>query len=57
MAAGISRMNYGRYLAFDIPGIVVWSVSLLVLGYYSPIQPQNNTTSQPCGRCPNPCLG
>jgi membrane-associated protein len=32
--AGLSRMRYRRFLAFDVPAIVVWAVAIVLLGYY-----------------------
>jgi membrane-associated protein len=32
--AGLSRMRYRRFLAFDVPAIVVWAVAIVLLGYF-----------------------
>jgi membrane-associated protein len=32
--AGIGRMNYTRFLAFNIIGAIFWTSSMLTLGYY-----------------------
>ena len=32
--AGLSRMSYRRFLAFDIPAIVVWATAIVLLGYF-----------------------
>jgi membrane-associated protein len=32
-AAGLSRMRYGRFLAFDVPAIAVWATGITLLGY------------------------
>ena len=31
--AGISRMHYGRFLAFDIPAVVLWAAGISLVGY------------------------
>lgn len=33
LVAGISGMRWGRYVAFEIPGALIWSVGHCVLGY------------------------
>jgi membrane-associated protein len=32
--AGLSRMRYRRFLAFDVPAIVVWATAIVLLGYF-----------------------
>ncbi|MDP9342501.1 MAG: DedA family protein [Actinomycetota bacterium] len=32
--AGLSRMRYRRFLAFDVPAIVVWAAGIVLLGYF-----------------------
>jgi undecaprenyl-diphosphatase len=32
--AGAGRMRYPRFLAFDIPAIVVWATGITIFGYY-----------------------
>jgi len=32
--AGLSKMPYRRFLAFDVPAIVVWAVAIVLVGYY-----------------------
>jgi len=32
--AGMSRMRYGRFVAFDIPSVTLWAVGVSLLGYY-----------------------
>lgn len=32
--AGIGRMNYARFLVFNIIGAISWTISMLTLGYY-----------------------
>ncbi len=32
--AGLSRMRYRRFLAFDVPAIVVWAIAIVLLGYF-----------------------
>jgi membrane protein DedA with SNARE-associated domain len=32
--AGLSRMRYGRFLAFDVPAIVVWAIAIVLVGYF-----------------------
>jgi len=44
--AGIGRMNYGRFLLFNIGGALLWVVSLSLAGYYFgnlPVVRQNLT--------------
>jgi undecaprenyl-diphosphatase len=31
--AGVARMRYRRFVAFDVPAIVVWAVAISVFGY------------------------
>ena len=33
--AGASRMRYGRFLAFDVVGCLLWSSTFVLLGYVS----------------------
>jgi len=33
-AAGLSRMSYRRFLAFDVPAIAVWATGIVLLGYF-----------------------
>jgi membrane protein DedA with SNARE-associated domain len=32
--AGVGRMDYRRFLLFDIPAIVVWAAGITLFGYY-----------------------
>jgi membrane-associated protein len=32
--AGLSRMSYRRFLAFDVPAILVWAIAIVLLGYF-----------------------
>ena len=32
--AGMSKMNYRRFLMFDVPAIVVWAVGITLFGYF-----------------------
>src|SRR2546421_6363472 len=32
--AGIARMDYRRFLAFDVPAIVVWATGITLFGYF-----------------------
>ena len=32
--AGASRMNYGQFLVWDVPAIVVWAVGISYFGFY-----------------------
>jgi membrane-associated protein len=32
--AGAGRMSYARFLAFDVPAIVIWAAGITVFGYY-----------------------
>jgi membrane-associated protein len=32
-AAGVGRMSYPRFLAFDLPAIAVWAAAITLLGY------------------------
>jgi len=32
--AGMGRMSYGRFLAFDIPAIVIWATGISIFGYF-----------------------
>jgi len=32
--AGMGRMRYRRFLAFDVPAIVLWAVAISVVGFY-----------------------
>jgi membrane-associated protein len=32
--AGAGRMSYLRFLAFDIPAIIVWATGISIFGYY-----------------------
>jgi membrane-associated protein len=32
--AGAAKMSYARFLAFDIPAIVVWATGISIFGYY-----------------------
>ena len=32
--AGIGRMSYRRFLAFDIPAIAVWAAGITLFGYF-----------------------
>jgi membrane-associated protein len=31
--AGAARMNYGRFLMFDVPAIIVWATGISIFGY------------------------
>jgi undecaprenyl-diphosphatase len=33
-AAGMSRMPFRRFIAFDVPAIVLWATGVTLLGYY-----------------------
>jgi membrane protein DedA with SNARE-associated domain len=33
-AAGTSGMRFGRFIAFDVPAIVLWAVGISLLGYF-----------------------
>jgi membrane-associated protein len=33
-SAGAGRMRYGRFLAFDVPAIIVWAIGITIFGYY-----------------------
>ena len=32
-SAGVARMRYRRFVAFDVPAIVVWAIAISVFGY------------------------
>lgn len=32
-SAGVGKMRYGRFLAFDVPAIMVWAAGISVFGY------------------------
>ena len=32
-SAGVGKMPYGRFLAFDVPAIIVWAAGISVFGY------------------------
>jgi undecaprenyl-diphosphatase len=32
--AGLARMSYARFLAFDVPAIAVWATGITLLGYF-----------------------
>ncbi len=32
-SAGVGRMRYGRFLAFDVPAIIVWATGITIFGY------------------------
>lgn len=32
-SAGAGRMRYGRFLAFDVPAIIVWATGITIFGY------------------------
>jgi membrane-associated protein len=32
-SAGAARMRYGRFLAFDVPAIIVWATAITIFGY------------------------
>ncbi len=32
-SAGLGKMSYGRFLAFDIPAIIVWAAGISIFGY------------------------
>jgi len=32
--AGMSRMDYRRFLLFDVPAVIVWAVGITLFGYY-----------------------
>ncbi len=32
--AGIAKMHYGKFLAFDVPAIVVWAAGISFVGYF-----------------------
>ena len=34
VSAGVGNMSYPKYIAFDIPGIMVWTSILCVLGFF-----------------------
>jgi membrane-associated protein len=33
-SAGVGRMRYGRFLAFDVPAIIVWATGISIFGYF-----------------------
>jgi membrane-associated protein len=33
-SAGVGRMRYARFLAFDVPAIIVWAIGISVFGYF-----------------------
>lgn len=33
-SAGAGRMRYARFLAFDIPAIIVWAIGITIFGYF-----------------------
>lgn len=34
MLAGVAKMPYKRFLAFNIPGDILWAISVTLVGYY-----------------------
>ena len=33
-SAGAGRMKYWRFLAFDVPAIILWAIGITIFGYY-----------------------